>query len=79
MKYLILLVILFGILTVLYYRLKGLFASLLAPTNPPRMLDQGRKAALKRSLALIRIVNCPIRHEWVTLTHHWHKRIQGYR
>ena len=34
MKYLILLVILFGVLTVLYYRLKSLFASLLSGSKP---------------------------------------------
>ncbi len=34
MKYLILLIILFGVLTVLYYRLKSLFASLLSGSKP---------------------------------------------
>lgn len=51
MKYLILLVILFGVLTVLYYRLKSLFASLLSGSKPAsRELSEetGRAQAPKK-------------------------------
>ena len=45
MKYLILLVILFGILTVLYYRLKGLFASLFGTNEPSSNARPGPKSS----------------------------------
>ena len=44
MKYLILLVILFGVLTVLYYRLRELFASLFGDNKPSSSARPGPKS-----------------------------------